>query len=180
MLALRAILGVVLVFQPLPISAYSYYHIRCWRWSFIFILRVTSEYLLVDQKLRDFFDVRLAQVLNDLPEWLLKLFDEVPLHVEDYPSEETLARLGIRHRGDLCGLHTGIPLVQRKVLGDRVGWDDPNTITIYREGIMHLASERRGHLSERDLLRQIRITVLHELGHYHGLNEADLSELGYG
>ena len=134
----------------------------------------------MDQKLRDFFDLRLERVLADLPEWLIKLLDEVPLHVEDYPSEETLARLGIAHRGNLCGLHTGMPLVQRKRLPDRSGWEDPNTITIYREGIMRLSGKPSGHLSERELLRQIRITVLHEMGHYHGLNEADLSELGYG
>jgi predicted Zn-dependent protease with MMP-like domain len=134
----------------------------------------------VDQKLRDFFDLRLERVLGELPEWLIKLLDEVPLHVEDYPSDETLARLGIAHRGNLCGLHTGMPLVERKVLPERSGWEDPNTITIYREGIMNLASSRTGQLSERELLRQIRITVLHELGHYHGLNEDDLSELGYG
>jgi predicted Zn-dependent protease with MMP-like domain len=134
----------------------------------------------VDQKLRDFFDLRLERVLADLPEWLIELLDEVPLHVEDHPSKETLARLGIAQRGNLCGLHTGVPLVQRKVLGDRSGWEDPNTITIYREGILHLASRRTGHLSERELLRQIRITVLHEMGHYHGLDEDDLSELGYG
>lgn len=134
----------------------------------------------MDQKLRDFFDIRLERVLADLPEWLIKLLDEVPLHVEDYPSAETLARLGIAQRGQLCGLHTGVPLVQRKVLRDGSGWEDPNTITIFREGIMLQSTKPSGDLSERELLRQIRITVLHEMGHYHGLDEDDLTALGYG
>ena len=134
----------------------------------------------MDQKLRDFFDLRLEQVLAGLPEWLLKLLDEVPLHVEDHPSRAIMEQLGVADRGDLCGLHTGLPLAHRKVLSPYSGWTDPNTITIYREGILRLASELAGSLSERELLRQIRITVLHELGHYHGLNEDDLSELGYG
>jgi predicted Zn-dependent protease with MMP-like domain len=42
-----------------------------------------------------------------------------------------------------------------------------------------MAKDRHGRIDEQELRRQIRITVLHELGHYHGLDERELRELGY-
>ncbi len=42
-----------------------------------------------------------------------------------------------------------------------------------------MATDRRGRVDEAELRRQIRITILHELGHHHGLTEEDLEELGY-
>lgn len=128
-------------------------------------------------RLRDFFDMRLEKVLASLPEWLLKLLDEVPLCVEDYPSDEVLDQLGIRDRGSLCGLYTGVPLNARSVSDpSRL----PDVVTIYREGVLRASEDAQGNLSEAELLRQIRITVLHELGHYHGLDEDELASLGYG
>jgi predicted Zn-dependent protease with MMP-like domain len=128
-------------------------------------------------RLRDFFDVRLEKVLSGLPNWLQELLDEVPLCVEDYPSREVLSQFGITDRGSLCGLYTGVPLSARSV-SDPVRL--PDVVTIYREGILRASEDDEGNLCESELLRQIRITVLHELGHYHGLDEEELAALGYG
>jgi predicted Zn-dependent protease with MMP-like domain len=134
----------------------------------------------MNDKLRDFFDMRLEQVLDALPERVIRLFDETPLHVEDYPSDEIIREKGLSHRDELCGLFTGVPLTEQQMTADRFEFADPTTITISREGIMKMASDDDGHLSEKELLRQIRITVLHELGHHHGMSEEELDELGYG
>jgi predicted Zn-dependent protease with MMP-like domain len=83
-------------------------------------------------------------------------------------------------RDDLCGLHTGVPLTEKRHMGDTWRIPDPSAVTIYREGIMRMAYDIRGRLTEKELLRQIRITLLHEIGHHHGLDEDDLEELGYG
>ena len=56
----------------------------------------------------------------------------------------------------------------------------PDVVTIYREGIMSAAADDEGRINTKRLREEIRITVLHELGHYHGLNEEQLAELGYG
>lgn len=56
----------------------------------------------------------------------------------------------------------------------------PDVITIYREGILRASADRRGRISNDRLREQIRITILHELGHHHGMTEDDLEELGYG
>ena len=56
----------------------------------------------------------------------------------------------------------------------------PDVVTVYREGILSAARDRRGRVSNERLRREIRITILHELAHYHGLDEDELRELGYG
>jgi predicted Zn-dependent protease with MMP-like domain len=44
---------------------------------------------------------------------------------------------------------------------------------------MASATTAAGKISRRELARQIRITILHEVGHHYGLSEEDLKELGY-
>ena len=131
----------------------------------------------MDDKTRDRFDKIFEEVLDELPQWIHELIAEVPLHVEDYPSEKMLARLNIRRRGRLCGLYTGIPLTDRSV---QQSGALPDVVTIYREGVLNAAANSRGTVSNGRLRREIRITILHELGHHHGLDEDDLRELGYG
>lgn len=132
---------------------------------------------MIDTQLRNQFDNLLEEVLAELPAWILELVDEVPLVVDDYPTAEVLTSTGIRHRYQLCGLYTGIPLTERSVMQSGVL---PDRVMLYREGIINAAADRRGHVSPDALREQIRITVLHELGHHHGLDEDDLKELGYG
>ncbi len=131
----------------------------------------------MDQKTRRRFDAILEEVLAQLPTWILDLIDEVPLHVEDYPSDEILCRMNIPQRQQLCGLYTGIPLTDRSVQQSGVL---PDVVTIYREGVINAAANARGAVTDNRLRREIRITLLHELGHHHGLDEDDLRELGYG
>ena len=131
----------------------------------------------MDPRLRDFFDQRLERVLAGLPAWVLELFDVMPLVVEDHPAPEVLRSLGIEDRGALCGLYTGVPITERSV---ELPFRLPDQVTVYRQGILELADNGQGHLDEQELIRQIRITVLHELAHYHGLEEDQIADLGYG
>jgi predicted Zn-dependent protease with MMP-like domain len=126
--------------------------------------------------LRDLFDQHLETVLAGMPARVHQLLDEVPLVVEDHPSRELMRKMRMRHRAHLCGLYTGIPLTERSVEHSGVLSD---VVHIFREGIMSLAFDRQGNLDEEELQRQIRITILHELGHHHGLGERELRELGY-
>jgi predicted Zn-dependent protease with MMP-like domain len=123
------------------------------------------------------FDEQLEWVLERLPPMVHELIEKVPLHVEDYPSPDVMARTGVRHRHHLCGLYTGIPLTQRSVLHSGTL---PDVVTIYREGILSAARSSRGRVHVDRLRQQIRITILHELAHHHGLDEDELRELGYG
>jgi predicted Zn-dependent protease with MMP-like domain len=131
----------------------------------------------MNSKLRALFDVQLDKVLAGLPEQVRDLVDKVPLVVEDHPSRGVMRQTGVRHRDELCGLYTGIPLTERSV----EQWGVPSdVIHIYREGILGLARKQDGTISLAQLRKQIRLTILHEYGHHHGMSEQDLRELGYG
>lgn len=131
----------------------------------------------MDQRTRDRFDAVLDEVLAAMPALVHELIERVPLHVEDYPSREVMRQMGVRYRDELCGLFTGIALTDRSI--EHSG-TLPDVVTIYREGILALATDRHGQIRKQRLREQIRITVLHELAHYHGLDEDELRELGYG
>jgi predicted Zn-dependent protease with MMP-like domain len=126
---------------------------------------------------RQRFDHLLEEVLEDLPPVVHELIDRVPLHVEDYPSREVMEKMGVRDRRGLCGLYTGIPLTERSV---QHSGTLPDVVTIYREGIVAAATGPDGRVRTDRLREEIRVTILHELAHHHGLDEDELGELGYG
>ena len=131
----------------------------------------------MDPRTRQNFDEQFEYVLRDMPPLVHELIERVPLHLEDYPSRETLDELGIRHRSELCGLYTGIPLTDRSV---QHSGTLPDVVTLYREGILASARGVDGRVRRSRLRREMRITLLHELAHHHGLDEDELRDLGYG
>lgn len=131
----------------------------------------------MDSQSRDYFDVNLEAVLANLSEAIARLLDKVPMIVEDYPSDALVRKLGLRSRRQLCGLYTGIPLTNRSIEGPAVPSD---AIQIFREGILSQTRFVNGQITTEGLREQIRITILHELGHHFGMTEQDLDELGYG
>ena len=131
----------------------------------------------MDQQSRENFDLHLEAVLARLPESIATLLNRVPMIVEDYPSDALVRKLGLHSRRQLCGLYTGIPLTSRSIEGPAVPSD---AIQIFREGILSQTQYLNGHIATEGLQEQIRITILHELGHHFGMTEEDLDELGYG
>ncbi len=131
----------------------------------------------MNDELRHFFDEQLEVVLAELPQQVKDLMNDVPMVVEDYPSDQVMRKMRVRHRGQLCGLYTGIPLIHRSV----EQWGVPSdVIHLFRQGILGQARRRDGDVDVAELQKQIRKTILHEYGHHHGLTERDLRELGYG
>ncbi len=131
----------------------------------------------MDKETRDLFDKHFEIVFARLPASVHALLEKVPLHVEDGPPDEVLNQLGVSSAEHLCGLYTGIPLTERSI---ELPWKLPDVVTIYRRGILRQATDDTGRVSPAELERQIWITILHEVGHHHGLDEDDLAELGYG
>ena len=130
----------------------------------------------MEAELRRFFDEHLQWVMDRVPPRVHQLLEDVTMYIEDYPSTAIMRQMGVRRRDALCGLYTGIPLTRRHVEVSGVLSD---AIYIYREGILAMATDRSGDIDPAELRRQIRITVLHELGHHHGIDESALEELGY-
>jgi len=131
----------------------------------------------LDPDTRRRFDEELEFVLERLPPLVHELIESVPLHVEDYPSADVMAEMDVQHRWEICGLYTGISLDRRSI---QHSGTLPDVATIYREGIVEAARGRDGRVRTARLRREIRITILHELAHHHGLDEDELRELGYG
>ena len=105
------------------------------------------------------FDDHVKAALDSLPPHLAGALDNVAIVVENEHADDP----------DLFGLYEGTPLPER---GDMAG-TLPDRITIFR---LPLTEE---FTDPDELEREIRITVLHELGHYFGLDEDRLAELGY-
>lgn len=140
----------------------------------------------IDDAERGRFDALVETEVAGLPYAIQILLQETPLIVEDGPSESVLAEFGIppEHADELCGLHSGVGLTERSV-------EDlpelPETITIYRQGIVALAggweagagSSKTACGGPERVSEEIRITILHEVGHHFGLSEEDLDKLGF-
>lgn len=128
----------------------------------------------MNRRERRHFDRLLERVLAALPPRLHALLDEAPLIVDDDADPELLEELGMDpERDGLCGLHSGVPLTERSVADDH----GMETIHLFREGIV---DEAGGWEQGDDTIEhEIRITLLHEIGHHFGLEENDLEALGY-
>jgi predicted Zn-dependent protease with MMP-like domain len=125
---------------------------------------------------RRYFDKQLERVLEEMPPMVHELLELVPLYVEDYPSRQVLEEMGLEFRDDLCGLYTGVPINERSVTHSG---QLPDVVTIFREGIWSMAADEHGRVTPKRLRQDIRVTILHELAHHHGLTEEELEELGY-
>lgn len=99
----------------------------------------------------------------------MQMLDNVEVVIEDWPTEAQLNRDG-SDPTMLFGLYEGIPLTQR---GNGYSMVLPDKITIFRRPL------ERTYRSRHELMRQVRITVVHELGHHLGMEEDRLEELGW-
>lgn len=110
------------------------------------------------------------QALQSLPEPFAKVLEEASLEIRDRPTREQLKRTGLGKRDLLLGLYEGRPRTLRSV---EDGPHLPDVIYIFQEDVELVCGD------ERELIDQVRITVLHEIGHHFGMSEEDLEELGY-
>jgi len=138
----------------------------------------------MNQRYRDMFDRQVEWVLARLPRPVLRILREVPLHVEDQPSKRLMRELKIGDEEDLCGYFCGVPYTEGgghfKALYIGPGIPMSNSVTIFRRGIVDEARDEWGKVSRDSLRQQIRITILHELAHLHGMSEEEITEIGYG
>jgi predicted Zn-dependent protease with MMP-like domain len=109
--------------------------------------------------------------LAELPDEFAEFVEEVPVEIRDEPTPEQLKRARVKANGLLLGLYTGRPRTNRSVMDSGAM---PDVIYIFQRPIELVCQ------NEKQLIHQVRTTVLHEIGHHFGMTEDDLKKLGYG
>ncbi len=110
---------------------------------------------------REEFEDLVAEAMDGIPEPFAAALDEVAVVVEDRAPSGW---------GSLYGLYQGVPLTDGPLPSGAL----PARISVY----MHPLLEHSR--TDGEVVEQVRITVLHELGHHLGFDEDRLDELGYG
>jgi predicted Zn-dependent protease with MMP-like domain len=108
------------------------------------------------------FQQLIVQALRDLPGEFRRRLENVEILVEDWPPP---TRRGGGRRSSLLGLYHGYPLKER---GTWYGNVLPDQITIYQGPIERFCR------NEAEMREQVREVLLHEIGHYFGLEEEEL------
>ncbi|WP_158863816.1 metallopeptidase family protein [Leifsonia sp. AG29] len=107
------------------------------------------------------FEQLVTDELDRLPDDMVDGLENVVFVVEDRPEDGSL---------DLLGLYDGVALTER----DRYGFGEmPDRIVLYREPLLAISAD------EAELRDQVHVTLVHEIGHYYGIDDERLHELGW-
>ena len=121
---------------------------------------------------RSAFEALVREALDDLPDEFARHLENVEIIIEDDPDPQLLRSLGMNpSRQTLFGLYQGVPLARR---GANFGNALPDKISIFHRPLV------RAYPTAERLRHQVRRTLIHEVGHYFGMNEKEIAELGYG
>lgn len=118
---------------------------------------MTCEHLRVDPLPRYRFEQLVAEALDELPDDLIAVLDNVVVRVEDRNPDEP----------ELLGLYDGVPHTERS------GAEGPDIVSIYRLALCEVC-EDIDHLAD-----EVYVTVLHEIAHAAGIDDDRLHELGW-
>jgi predicted Zn-dependent protease with MMP-like domain len=109
---------------------------------------------------RERFEELVADALDEIPDALLEMMDNVAVVVREGSQGSSL-----------LGLYDGIPLTERDAGYD--GMVVPDRISIFRRPILAMCR------NEAEVVEQVRITVIHEVAHHFGIDDDRLEALGW-
>jgi predicted Zn-dependent protease with MMP-like domain len=104
--------------------------------------------------------------LAAIPEELRRHLGDVVIRVEDFPSTEVMAEMGLQSPFDILGLYQGISLNNKSVLDTPT---QPDMIFLYRRPLLDYCCET-GH----SLGHVVRHVLIHEVGHHFGFSDGDM------
>lgn len=114
--------------------------------------------------------VRLVEKqLAGIPGEFASRLENLSFQVEDWAEAELLDEVGLEDPRDLLGYYQGWPLPER---GHDYGNCLPDVISLFR-----LAIENHARETGLPIVRVIRETILHELGHYFGFDEEQMDRI---
>ena len=117
---------------------------------------------------REEFEEAVVSALKSLPKFIKEKMENVDVVVESRASREVLDELGLRSPSELLGLYQGVPLDRR---GFYYGNVLPDKISLFQIPIESICKTRE------EIEEKIREVVIHEVGHYFGLDDKKLREL---
>jgi predicted Zn-dependent protease with MMP-like domain len=123
----------------------------------------------LERHVTDFSEL-LDTAINELPEEFRERLGNVAIIVEDYPSEELLERMEVPEDETLFGLYEGIPLTER---GHFEAPLHPDRILIFQRAIEDACD------SPEEVKEELKITLVHEIAHFFGMDDDYLEEIGY-
>ena len=111
------------------------------------------------------------QALSDVPPPFKEHLRKIDIVVKSRPSRSDLRDADLDPDESMYGFYRGVPLTERDGGYQMVA---PDVIDIYQEPL------EEDFRDERELVEEIRTTVLHELAHFFGIDDDRLDELGLG
>jgi predicted Zn-dependent protease with MMP-like domain len=114
------------------------------------------------------FEQLVVEALDALPQRFRRHLQNIAVVVEEAPSRKLLESLGLWPENTLLGLYEGVPLPER---GYGYGNILPDRITIFQRPIETMC------FTPHEIRDVVQDTVLHELGHYFGLDDEQLDDL---
>jgi predicted Zn-dependent protease with MMP-like domain len=132
--------------------------------------RAARERILPRVSLRA-FEALVVDALNDLPPYVQERLENVAVLVEEWPRPERVSALGYDPDMDLLGLYEGINRLDRSSGYHLV---TPDRITLFWRPIL----DEVGDGDAAALKREVRKTVIHEVAHHFGMDDAELERLG--
>ena len=117
------------------------------------------------------FEALVEKALRRLPRTFKDRIRNVAVVVEDWADDATLAEMGIEPPDTLYGLYRGVDLTRRD---SGYGNVLPDTVTIYQGPIEEDCED------EEEMAELVRETVVHEIGHYFGLDDETMHRIEEG
>ena len=117
---------------------------------------------------RDKFESLVTDALTGIPRRFRNAMANISIHVEDEPSPDLLADMGIEPPDTLFGLYQGTPLTERH-------WDHGNALP--DRIVLFQGPHEREAADADDLVGSIAETLIHEIGHYFGLSEDEIEAI---
>jgi predicted Zn-dependent protease with MMP-like domain len=117
---------------------------------------------------REEFEEAAVSALKRLPKWIRKKIENVDVIIEDRASPEIVSEMELPSPFSLLGLYQGVPFPRR---GFYYGNVLPDKITLYQVPIESICRTRE------EIEEKVREVVIHEVGHYFGLDDDRLREL---
>jgi predicted Zn-dependent protease with MMP-like domain len=112
-----------------------------------------------------------ARVLDQLPEEFRTRLHNVEIVVQKRPTKSQLRAMGMDpHEYTIYGLYEGVPLPERSTMFPPIL---PDKVTIFSDPLL------RDFSDPVELREQIRLTVIHEIAHYFGMDDDEIEKLGY-